>query len=74
MGTGSFLGVKYGRSVTLTTHPPLVPRSKNKNRALPLLSLRAFVAYGNGETYLPTLFHKDKQYVNIDCMFSFSEI
>jgi hypothetical protein len=25
MGTGSFLGVKSGRSVTLTTHPVLVP-------------------------------------------------
>jgi hypothetical protein len=25
MGTGSFPGVKYGRGVTLTTHPLLVP-------------------------------------------------
>jgi len=27
MGTGSFLGVKCGRGVLLTTHPLLVPRS-----------------------------------------------
>jgi len=27
MGTGSFLGVKSGRGVTLTPHPLLVPRS-----------------------------------------------
>jgi len=26
MGTGSFPGVKYGRDVTLTTHPLLVSR------------------------------------------------
>jgi len=28
MGTGSFLGVRCGRDVTLTPHPLLVPRSK----------------------------------------------
>ena len=28
MGTGSFLGVRCGRDVTLTSHPLLVPRSK----------------------------------------------
>jgi hypothetical protein len=28
IGTGSFPGVSYGRSVTLTPHPLLVPRSK----------------------------------------------
>jgi len=28
MGTGSFLGVRCGRGVTLTPHPLLVPRSK----------------------------------------------
>ena len=44
MGTGSFLGVRCGRGVTLTPHPLLVPKSK-QSRALPLLSLRAFVAY-----------------------------
>jgi hypothetical protein len=52
MGTGSFLGVKYGQGVLLTTHPLLVARSW-KSRAIPLLSLRAFVAYKKGETYLP---------------------
>ena len=35
MGTGSFLGVKCGRDVLLTTHPLLVPRSW-KSRAIPL--------------------------------------
>jgi hypothetical protein len=28
LGTGSFLGVRRGRGVTLTPHPLLVPRSK----------------------------------------------
>ena len=36
MGTGSFLGVKSGRGVTLTPHPLLVPWSR-KGRAIPLL-------------------------------------
>ena len=36
MGTGSFLGVKSGRGVTLTPHPLLVPWSR-KCRAIPLL-------------------------------------
>jgi hypothetical protein len=35
MGTGSFLGVKSGRGVLLTTHPPLAPRLW-KSRAIPL--------------------------------------
>jgi hypothetical protein len=51
MGTGSFPGVESGRGVTLTPHPLLVPRSKN-SRAIPLLYLRAFVAYEKGENYL----------------------
>jgi hypothetical protein len=42
MGTGSFPGVESG--VTLTPHPLLVPGSKKLNRAISLLSLRAFVA------------------------------
>ena len=50
MGTGSFPGVRCGRGVTLTPHPLLVQRSK-QSRAIPLLSLRAFVAY---ETVKPT--------------------
>jgi len=40
MGTGSFLGVKSGRGVTLTPHPFLVPWSR-KGRAIPLLPLWA---------------------------------
>jgi hypothetical protein len=43
--------VESGRGVTLTPHPLLVPRYKN-SRAVPLLSVRAFVAYKKGETYL----------------------
>ena len=44
MGTGSFPGVRCGQGVTLTPHTLLVPRSK-VSRAVPLLSLRAFMAY-----------------------------
>ena len=40
MGTGSFLEVKNGRGMTLTTHPLLVPWSW-KSRAIPLLPLWA---------------------------------
>ena len=40
MGTGSFLGVKCGRGVLLTTHPLLVPQSW-KSRAIPLPTLWA---------------------------------
>ena len=40
MCTGSFLGVKSGRGVTLTPHPLLVPWSC-KGRAIPLLPLWA---------------------------------
>ena len=40
MGTGSFLGVKCGRGVLLTTHPLLVPRSW-KSRAITLPNLWA---------------------------------
>jgi hypothetical protein len=45
MGTGSFPRVESGRGVTLTPHPLLVLRSSKKSRAIPLLPLRAFVAY-----------------------------
>jgi hypothetical protein len=55
MGTGSFPGVESGRGVTLTPHSLLVLRSKKQNRAIPLLSLRAFVACEKGETDLPTI-------------------
>jgi len=40
MGTGSFLGVKSGRGVTLTLHPLLVPWSRN-SKAILLLPLWA---------------------------------
>ena len=40
MGTGSFPGIKSGRSVTLTSHPLLVPWSR-KSRFIPLLPLWA---------------------------------
>jgi hypothetical protein len=58
MGTWSFPGLKSGRGVTLTPHPFLVPWSW-KGRAIPLLSLRTFVAYEKGETYLPTYLPED---------------
>jgi hypothetical protein len=45
MGTGYFPGLESDRGVTLT--PPL-----KQSRAIPLLSLRAFVACKKGETYL----------------------
>jgi hypothetical protein len=51
MGTGSFPGVESDRGVTLTPHPLLLLRSKKQIRAIPVLSLRAFVAYKKGETY-----------------------
>jgi hypothetical protein len=52
VGTGSFRGVESGQGVKLTPHPLLVPRPKERSRAIPLLSLRAFVACKKGETYL----------------------
>jgi hypothetical protein len=36
---------RSGRDVTLTPHPLLVAKSKKQSRAIPLLSVRAFVAY-----------------------------
>jgi hypothetical protein len=50
MGTGSFKGVNYNRSVLLTTHPLLVPRSM-KSRAIPLLSLWATTGPVTGTLY-----------------------
>jgi hypothetical protein len=52
MGTGSFPGVESGRSETLTPHPLLGPRFKKHSSAIPLLSLRAFVACRKGEINL----------------------
>jgi len=40
MGTGSYSGVKSGRSVTLNPHPLLVPWSR-KSRVIPLLPILA---------------------------------
>jgi hypothetical protein len=50
MGTGSFRGVESGRNVTLTPHPVLMARFKNRIE-LYLFSLRAFVACKKDETY-----------------------
>jgi hypothetical protein len=54
MGIGSFPGVESGWGVTLTPHTLLVPWSKKQSRAIPLLSLKVFMAYKKCETYLPT--------------------
>ena len=43
---------KGGRGVELTTHPHLVPRYTEKNRAIPLFSLRAFAAYNRVKPHL----------------------
>ena len=54
MGTGSFPPVSCGRGVTLTHHP-FQCRGQKQSRAIPLLSLRAFVAH---EGVKPTLQQK----------------
>ena len=54
MGTTSFTGVSCGRGVLLTTHPLLVPRSW-KSRAIPILTLRAFVPYKKSVNLPPYL-------------------
>ena len=51
MGTGSFLGVKYGRGLLLTTQPLLVPRSW-KSRAIPLPTLFTTIGPVTGTLYL----------------------
>ena len=51
MSTGSFPGVKYGRSVLLTTQPLLVPWSW-KSRAIPLLKLWVTTWPVKGALYL----------------------
>ena len=58
MGTESFLGVKFGRSVLLTTYPLLAPRSW-KSRAIPLPTLWATPGC-NGNTLPLPLFHEWK--------------
>jgi len=44
-----FPGVRGGRDVGLTPHLHLKCRDPRKSRYIPLLTLRAFVAYKNGE-------------------------
>jgi len=44
-----FPGGSGGRGVGLTPHPYLLPKVLKKSRAIPLLTLRAFVAYKKGE-------------------------
>jgi len=51
MGTGSFPGVKCGRSVLLITNPLLVPRSW-KSRAINLPTLWAKIGPATGLFYL----------------------
>ena len=48
-----FPGGRGGRVVGLTPHPHLVPKVLEKSRAIPLLTVRACVAYEKGEN-LPT--------------------
>jgi hypothetical protein len=55
------------RGVLLTPHPLLVPTSKNST-PIPLLSLRAFVAYEKGENYLDC-FEFRSMPLTIKCMF-----
>jgi len=53
MGTGSFLGVKYGRGVLLTTYPLLVPWSWQIRAILvPLPTLWASTGPVTGTLYL----------------------
>jgi hypothetical protein len=49
---GSFPGGRKRPGRELIPHPLLVPRSKKQSKAIPLLSLRTFVAYKRGEIYL----------------------
>ena len=56
MGTGSFPGVKEGRGVLLTTHPPLVPRSW-KSRVIPLPTLWDTTGPVTGALYLYFTFY-----------------
>jgi hypothetical protein len=52
MGTGSFPGVESGRGHDADPSPTSSAEVYKQSRAIPLLSLRAFVAYEKGETYL----------------------
>ena len=61
-GTGSFLGVESGRAVTLTPHPLLLPRFKNRLE-LYLYSPKgpSWLIKKKGETY-PTLKENSTSY------------
>ena len=48
----TFPGGRGGRGVGLTPHPHLVPKVLQKSKAVPLLTLRACVAYKKGENLL----------------------
>jgi hypothetical protein len=50
-----FLGVRKRPGRDADPLPLLVPWSKKQSKAIPLLSLRAFVVCKNGETYLHSL-------------------
>jgi hypothetical protein len=63
MGTGSFLGVKSGRGVTLTPHPLLVPWSW-KIRAIPLLPLWAVRPVQSLSACTRVHFYKHEKCVN----------
>ena len=49
MGTDSFPGVEAAGAWGWPPHPHLVPKVLEKSRAIPLLTLRACVAYTKGE-------------------------
>ena len=70
MGTESFLWVKYGRGVLLTTHPLLVRRSW-KSRAIPLPTLWATTG---PVTVLLYLYIKQKLNEEISSVQNFSNI
>jgi hypothetical protein len=54
MGAGTFLSVKYGRDLLLTTHPLLVPWSW-KSRAITLPTLWATTGPVTGTLFLITV-------------------
>ena len=56
MGTGSFPGDKVEPGRDANPSPPSSAEVKNKSRAIPLLSLRAFVSY---ERAKPTYMYLD---------------
>jgi hypothetical protein len=59
-GTGSFPGVESGRAVTLTPHPTLVPRSKNRVQLYPYCPYGPSWPPKNGETCHIWIAFKDR--------------